>query len=335
MRTANDNSDWLVCEQTRLAAAQLGLFLRKAVTAEDMQIRVMALDLIERGGKRLRPSLLFLAATYGEFVQEPLMRAAAALELVHIASLHHDDVMDRAPMRRNGASVNARWGNALAALAGTYLFARASALLASLGDIPNQMASQASVELCAGQLQEVENAYNLELTEAGHLNMLVRKTATLFELPCRLGAHLSGASAPHAEALAIYGRHLGLAFQLTDDVLDLNGKASQLGKATGVDLREGVYSLPVLRAVRQQDAGGQRLRELLGQAWLAEEDAQTALQLVRESAGVASTLAVAREHAQHAREALATLPEGPARYSLCRLAEYVVTRDVQETADPD
>jgi heptaprenyl diphosphate synthase len=147
VRTANDNSDWLVCEQTRLAAAQLGLFLRKAVTAEDVQIRVMALDLIERGGKRLRPSLLFLAATYGEFVQDPLMRAAAALELVHIASLYHDDVMDRAPMRRNGASVNARWGNALAALAGTYLFARASALLASLGDIPNQMASQASVEL--------------------------------------------------------------------------------------------------------------------------------------------------------------------------------------------
>ncbi len=175
-------------------------------------------------------------------------------------------------------------------------------------------------------MRELRNAYKLDLTEAEHLEILTQKIATLFELPCRLGAHLSGASAPHAEALATYGRHLGLAFQLTDDVLDLTGKASQLGKATGVDLREGVYSLPVLRAVRQQDAGGQRLRELLGQAWLAEEDAQTALQLVRESAGVASTLAVAREYAQRAREALATLPEGPARYSLCRLAEYAITR---------
>jgi len=322
---SDDHWDWLVCGRTRSALAGLDAIFLEAVQPEDLQLRVMALQVLERGGKRLRPALLFLAAAFGRPDPDGLPRAAAALELVHVASLYHDDVMDRAPLRRGGVSVNAKWGNAPAAAAGTYLFARASALLAALGDTANHLASQASVELCSGQLQEVENAYNVDLSEASHLEILARKTATLFELPCRLGTHLSGAPKERAEPLAAYGRYLGLAFQLADDALDLAGETDQVGKATGADLRAGVYSLPVLLALRSGDETAQRLRALLEQVRLGEDDVQTALRLVRQT-GLAPALAVAREQAERARLELAALPDGPARESLRRLAGHAVER---------
>ncbi len=319
-------ADWLVCERTAAALERLEEVLRGAARAEDLQLRVIALELVERGGKRLRPALLLLSAMQGDFREAVLLPAAAALEMVHVASLYHDDVMDRAPLRRRGASVNARWGNTLASLGGTYLFARASALLASLGETANRLASQAFVELCAGQLQEIENAYNLELSEDEHLEILTRKTGTLFALPCRLGAHLSAAPLPVADVLADYGRHLGLAFQLADDALDIVGRPGQTGKAAGTDLREGVYGLSVLRALRRTDGVGERMRQLLGQVSLAEEDVQEVLALVRASGGVDAAIETAREHAVRAGAALTTLPEGPGRRSLERLAEYAVAR---------
>jgi heptaprenyl diphosphate synthase len=320
-----DHRDWLVCERTRRALADLDRIFLATVQPEDLQLRVMALQVLERGGKRLRPALLFLAASFGQPDTARLLEAAAALELVHVASLYHDDVMDRAPRRRGGASVNAEWGNAPAAAAGTYLFARASSLFAALGDAANHLASRTSVELCSGQLQEVENAYNLDLTDAAHLQILARKTASLFELPSRLGAQLSGAPAEVAEALAAYGRYLGLAFQLADDALDLAGEAAQVGKATGADLRTGIYSLPVLLALRSADGTGERLRALLEQVRLDEDDVQTALRLVRK-AGLAPALELAQAQAGQARRELSALPDGPARESLWRLAGHAVAR---------
>jgi heptaprenyl diphosphate synthase len=320
-----DRWDWLVCGRTRAALERLDAVLLEAIQPEDLQLRVMALAVVKRGGKRLRPALALLAAAFGEADPRRLLQAAAALELVHVASLYHDDVMDRAPLRRGEASVNARWGNAPAAAAGTYLFARATALLAGLGDGANHLASRASVELCSGQLQEVENAYNLELSETVHLAILRRKTATLFELPCRLGALLSGLSAQRAESLAAYGRFLGLAFQLADDALDLTAESDQVGKATGADLRAGIYSLPVLLTLRSAGTAGPRLAALLEQVRLGEGEIQTALRLVRET-GLAPALATARVQAERARGELAELPAGPARESLWRLAGHAVER---------
>jgi heptaprenyl diphosphate synthase len=320
-----DANGWLVCSQTRSALAKLDGVLRKAIETEDVHLRVMALHLIERGGKRLRPALLFLAASFGAADRDVLLRAAAALELIHVASLYHDDVMDRALLRRHAASANERWGNALATFAGTYLFARSSALLASVGHLPNELASRASVELCIGQLHEVEHAYNLDLDEQEHLEILTKKTATLFELPCRLGAHLSDASDVHTEALLRYGGRLGLAFQLVDDALDLSASTEQIGKAAGKDLREGVYSLPVLRALRRAP-GCELLRPILGQARLTDEDIDAALRIVQESGAVDETLALARQYAREAREAVHILPEGAATQSLDGLAEYALSR---------
>jgi heptaprenyl diphosphate synthase len=320
------NDDWLVCERTRSTAAQLDAALRAAVTTQELQLRVMALHLIERGGKRLRPVLLLLAASFGACPRDRLLRAAAALELIHIASLYHDDVMDRATVRRAGTSANARWGNSSATFAGTYLFARATSLLATLGNQVNRLASGAAVDLCSGQLLEVENAFNLEVTEDEQLKILARKTATLFELPCRIGAFLGGLTPTQAGALARYGRLLGMAFQLADDTLDLAGDTAEVGKDTGNDLRQGVYSLPMLRAVRGAGSIGKRLQDLLSQAQLSEEDMAAVLRLVRESGAIREGLAMARSFAAAARAALRRLPDGPHRHSLVRLTEFVAAR---------
>ena len=321
----SEEGDWLVCSRTKAALTELDAVLWDAVSADDLQLRVMALHVIERGGKRLRPALLLLSASFGDFDLSALLCAAAALELTHVASLYHDDVMDRAPLRRRGVTTNARWGNAPAAFAGTYLFSRATDLWGSLGQLPNELASRALVDLCTGQLLEVENAYNLDLSEADHLSTLERKTATLFELPCRMGSLLSGALPSHSEALSTYGRKLGLAFQLVDDALDLTAGVEQIGKAVGNDLREGVYSLPVLRAVRSPDVG-EELRSLLEQVQLGDDDLRSALRLVSESGTIDDVLSLAESYSVEAKEAVAPLPDGPAIRSLRRLAAFAVGR---------
>lgn len=298
--------------------------LEGAIDTEDPDLREMAQLLVLRGGKRIRPALVLTAACFGDVRREALIAAAAAMELMHVASLYHDDVMDRAPLRRGGVSANDMWGNARAALAGTYLFTRSSALLATLGDEVNRLSADVAERVCTGQLHEVENAFNLELTEGEHLEILTQKTAALLELPCRLGGILSGAPQTQVDALAGYGRHLGLAFQLADDALDLAGVSRRMGKATSTDLREGIYSLPVLRALGGPNAGP--LRELLGRARIQEKEIDAAVGLVRAGRGVEEVLQLARSHAGRAAAQLEELPVLPARQSLVELATYVVSR---------
>jgi len=320
-----EDRDWLLCPRTKGLLADLDPVLRSAIMPDDIQLRIMATHVVERGGKRLRPALLLLSASFGSGDRETLLRAAAAVELTHVATLYHDDVMDRAPMRRSGATTNSRWGNAAASFAGTYLFARATDLWASLGPLPNRLASLAAVELCTGQLHEVESAYNLDQEEAAHLKVLEQKTAPLFEMPCRIGGLLSGVREDWVDALTAYGRALGLAFQLADDALDLTGDAAQIGKAAANDLREGIYSLAVLRALRHQ-ATGERLRAVLGHVNLVTNDVQQALHLVAESGAIAEAQELAGIYAHRATAALTVLPDSAATESLRRIAAYAIER---------
>ena len=290
-------------------------------------MQVLALYLISQGGKRLRPALVFLGAGWGEWQTDRLRRAAAALELIHVASLYHDDVMDQATLRRSVMSANAKWGNSLAALGGTYLVARAIALLAGLGPAVNRLTSEASVRLATGQLLEVENAYNLDLTEAVHLEILRRKTASLFELPLRLGALLSGASREHIEALGAYGRNLGLAFQLVDDLLDWRGDVKSLGKETTTDIREGVFSLALLRGLQQESDIHEELRSLLGHAVLSDADIILVREIVHRAGLMASSFQTAESFARAAQNELTVLPRGPSRQSLHDLAEFTLLRN--------
>ncbi|MBC8088242.1 MAG: polyprenyl synthetase family protein [Phycisphaerae bacterium] len=295
------------------------------MTAEDAQLKVMALHLIRRGGKRLRPALLMLCGTYGESRDQQLLQAAAALELMHVASLYHDDIMDRAPMRRGGVSTNARWGSPQAAFAGTWLFARACELWASFGAVPNELTSRMAVDLCRGQLNEMEHAFDTDAHEATHLNIIALKTGSLFALPCRLGAVLGGCSDQVTDALTRYGVALGLAFQLADDLLDLTADTAQIGKLAGKDLREGIYSLAVLHALRSPHESP-ALRDLLDRVAMGDDEVQQALGLLRESGAVDYARQRATQHAEDARAALTTLPPGDARDSLHALTYLAVNR---------
>jgi heptaprenyl diphosphate synthase len=311
--------------RTAVALERMSGALPSVITTTDPGLRAVSLYLLARGSKRIRPALLFLAAEHGVFDESLLSPVAMALELIHTASLYHDDVMDRAAVRRGGPSANAEWGNQAATIAGIYLLGRANALLLATRPELVTTATEAAAELCIGQLQEVEHAYDLDLTEDQHLAIIARKTATLFELPCRLGAQLGGLATPKVTALASYGHHLGIAFQLADDALDLAGQQSHLGKDITNDLREGTYSLAVLHTLAHPEHGPP-LAAVLSRVHLDSADIDTAINLIRARGGIQHAMDTAHQHAAHARAALQALPAGPARTTLTRLTDYVVTR---------
>jgi heptaprenyl diphosphate synthase len=298
--------------------------LRNAADSSDSFAAEVAVHLIAVGGKRLRPALVFLTGQFGSADSRKLTRAAVATELLHVASLYHDDVMDRAATRRGVSSANSRWGNLLAASGGTLLFARAIRLLASLGEDVNRLGSTAAVRLCTGQLQEVENAYNVDIDEEDHLAILRKKTATLFELPCKLGALLASAPEETVRVLTQYAGALGLAFQLADDALDLSGDERVLGKPTWKDIREGVYSFPIICALRCNGKGD--LRNTLRKARLNDTDVRQVIDAVRESGAIETARARARQLAREAQQSLAAMEDTPVRQSLYRLADFAAAR---------
>lgn len=299
--------------------------LLASLALRDLQAREMALHLAAAGGKRLRPALLLLAM--GE--ARPSGRAAragAAVELIHLASLYHDDIMDRAARRRGVGSVNARWGNAPAAAIGTLMLARATTLLAGLGRAALALGSRQVARLCAGQLREAENAYNLDLPVLEHLAIVRDKTGALFELAGALGALLAGRPEVEAAAISAYCAELGLAFQLRDDLMDLEGDPVAMGKATSTDIREGVYALPVLLTLAQGGRPGATLRRLLKHRLLPDAALSEVPRLLRASGALAQAADLARHHAALARQALDSLPPGATRDALHGLADQAVAR---------
>ena len=305
-------------------AARLDDSIYTAVTAQDAALGHIAGELLRRGGKRLRPRLLFLSATLGEASETLLVHAAAAIELMHLGSLLHDDVMDCAATRRGAPSANSLWGNAYAATSGTHVLACAMAELALLPRDAVSDVTEAAFTVCSGQLRETEHAYNTALSTDEHLEIIRMKTATLFGLPCRLGARLAGCQPTHINALSCLGQDLGIAFQLTDDLLDLIGDSASLGKPTGVDLCAGVYSYSVLLALQQSRDG--RLAALLRHENLTSCEATEAAALVRRSGAVESTRELVHTYARRAAATLAGLPQFPGWVALADITSDVVNR---------
>lgn len=231
--------------------------LRAVATTPDVGLSELALHGIEAGGKRLRPMLVIcsaIAAGGREAVSERVIDAAAAVELLHLASLYHDDVLDSAPLRRGRPSANALWGNHAAVLGGDVLLAHAYRVAADLGGPELRRFAHTLAALCGGQIAESAAQFDVA-RDLAHYDASIRgKTAALLATSCWLGASAAGAAAPSADALACFGTELGVAFQIVDDVLDLYGHGLQIGKPAGSDLREGVFTLPVLMAL-QHDPG--------------------------------------------------------------------------------
>jgi heptaprenyl diphosphate synthase len=305
--------------------------LRAAASSEFGFVTETARHLMAAGGKRFRPLLALLAAHFGDPESPGVVESAVVVELTHLATLYHDDVMDEATARRGAASANSRWGNTVAILTGDFLFARASDVLADLGPDAVRIQARTFARLVTGQIRETAGPPPGEDPIDHHLLVLAQKTGSLIATSALFGATFASVPAEQAEALHRYGETVGVAFQLSDDLLDITADRTESGKVPGTDLREGIPTLPVLFALRAADSPGadgpeaERLRELLSGP-VPEESMAEALALMRASPAVDAARAVLRSYADRARGLLATLPDAPARAALEALADFVVSR---------
>jgi len=238
--------------------------LRSVVDHEDPFIAQASMHLSQAGGKRFRPMLTLLAAELGNGISDDVVTAATGVELTHLASLYHDDVMDEADLRRGVVSANAQYGNSDAILVGDLLFGKASELVAALGPEAVKIQAQTFVRLCAGQIRDTRPAPEGVDPIDYYLGVLADKTGVLIATAARYGAMFSGCPPETVDIMSRYGERLGIAFQLADDLLDISSASGDSGKEPGTDLREGVATLPVLLVLQSKDPADDRLKELLG-----------------------------------------------------------------------
>jgi heptaprenyl diphosphate synthase len=278
-----------------------------------------ALHLIRAGGKRVRPALVLLSASAGRTGLRSTDLSAAALELVHIATLYHDDVIDETETRRGVPTVHARWGIEVAVLAGDYLFARGCALGADAGgEVPGILARAIGL-VCEGQIMETAAVNDASRSVDHYLAVIERKTAALFEAACELGAATSAVGGDDRNALVEYGRNLGFAFQIVDDVLDLVGDPKNTGKKPGSDLREGVLTLPVLFSAQRDGGLASRLAD-------GARDLSELLPAIIGGGGVAAAMDAARTHSERAEVALKRFEPAPWVASLRSLLDGVLAQ---------
>jgi heptaprenyl diphosphate synthase len=281
--------------------------LTDSVVFGDAYLDAVTTHLIRAGGKRLRPLLAIAAATSGERpATTNELLGAVSLELMHLASLYHDDVMDEAVIRRSVESVNARYGNLTAIVAGDYLMARSAGLAADLGADTASLMASTLAWLTRGQVSEVRTLYSLQRSGDDYFEAIEGKTAALMSSSCRMGAMTAGLGSAETEALSEFGRSFGMVYQLRDDVLDLIAVDNELKKPAGQDLAEGIYNLPTLYALADEQSGDE-LRSLLGEP-LDDEGRERARKLVVASDGVDRSIAAATVYFERADASLATLP---------------------------
>jgi heptaprenyl diphosphate synthase len=317
-----------LADRLRSGLDDVEIALRKAVTSDYPFVTETSSHLVNAGGKRFRPLLALVAAQYGDPDASGNVPGAVVAELTHLATLYHDDVMDEAALRRGAPSANARWDNTVAILTGDFLFARAADIAADLGTDIVRLQARTFERLCTGQIRETVGPMDGEDAVAHHLDVLAGKTGSLIAAAGRRGAMTSGAPESVAVAISAYGEKFGVAFQLSDDLLDIASESSESGKTPGTDLREGIRTLPVLLALRSTAPEGARLRELLAEPLVDDDLHAEALGLLRESPAMAEARAELLRWTDAARAELASLPPGPSTDALAQLCDVVVDRSV-------
>ena len=300
--------------------------LAEAVGSEHAFIREAAGHLMSAGGKRFRPMLALLAAQLGDPEAPGVTESAVVCELTHLATLYHDDVMDEAAVRRGAPSANSRWTNSIAILTGDLLFARASDLLADLGPEAVRIQAQTFERLVTGQIRETVGAEVGVDPIAHYLDVLADKTGSLVATSARFGASFAGLDGSLVRELTAFGEEVGVAFQLSDDLLDIVSQGGTSGKSPGTDLREGIATLPALFALAGDDPAEARLRELVVRPVTDDGEHAEALELLRSSAALERANEVLAQYADLARARLAGVPGGDVRDALSALCDYVVTR---------
>lgn len=322
-----DFGDPTFAQDVRDGVARVEELMDAELRGGDEVMTEAVVHLFEAGGKRFRPLFTVLSAQIGP---EPdawqVTVAGAVIELVHLATLYHDDVMDEAQMRRGAPSANARWSNNIAILAGDYLFATASRLVSQLGPDAVRVIAETFALLVTGQMRETKGVVEGRDAIDHYLKVVYEKTACLIAASGRFGGTFSGASEDQIERLARLGGIVGTAFQISDDIIDIDSDPDESGKLPGTDLREGVHTLPVLYALSGTGSDARRLRELLKGPVDDDAALTEALALLRDGDGIARAKTTVQQYAAQAAEELAGLPDVPGRRALASLVDYTVNR---------
>lgn len=322
-----DFGDAEFAQRVRDGVARIEQLMETELGRADELMAEAVQHLFLAGGKRFRPLFTVLSAALGP---EPdswqVTVAGAVIEMVHLATLYHDDVMDEALVRRGAASANARWSNNVAILAGDYLFATASRLVSRLGPEAVLVIADTFAQLVTGQMRETQGVVAGADEIDHYLKVVFEKTACLIAASGRFGATFSGADPKHVDGLGRLGAVVGTAFQISDDIIDIEGDPDESGKLPGTDLREGVHTLPVLYALRESGSAADRLRELLAGPMDDDAVVAEALSLLRASNGIPRAKEMVLGYVEKARVELAGLPDGPGRRALAALVDYTASR---------
>ena len=325
-RVAVPTADPSLEESLRQGLARVEAALHDAVKSDYPFITETSTHLVDAGGKRYRPMLVLLAAQLGYASAPGVVPAAVVVELTHLATLYHDDVMDQAALRRGASSANARWDNTVAILTGDFLFARASDILADLGPEAVRLQARTFERLVTGQIRETVGPAEGADPVEHYLSVLADKTGSLIATSARFGAMLAGCDHATVDVMTRFGERFGVAFQLSDDLLDVLSDSAESGKTPGTDLREGVPTLPVLMLRRDSRPEDARLLALLDSDLQDDADHAEALRLLRAHPAMAAAQGEVLRWAEAAREAITPLPAGPAREALEALCQQVVGR---------
>ena len=302
--------------------------LARSIRSDLPLLSETSLHLLQAGGKRIRPVFVLLAGRFGTNDPDKIIRVAVALELIHMASLVHDDVIDDAEIRRGRLTVRSRWDNRIAMYTGDYIYAKALTVIGGLEQPRiHQVLSGAMVQMCIGEIEQIRDFFNTGQSIRRYLRRIRRKTALLIAVSCLLGALAAEAPPAAAAALYRYGYNAGMAFQITDDLLDLLGSEAVTGKPPGSDLRQGNLTLPVLYALQESGIREPLLAEIGRLKDSGGSDVSAAIRLVRQSGGIRRSEALADRYVGKALAALERLPEGPAKEQLTEIARFIARRN--------
>lgn len=305
-------------------------FIQEQIDGFDRGLGKVAQEVLSSGGKRIRPMLVLVSGLAGDFDPHRLKKAAAALEFFHNATLVHDDIIDEARSRRGRSTVFSQFGEKLAALVGDFLFSQTSILLSSYGDVEVlNIMSETGVSLAVGELAQLRNLYQPNLDEKFYLKRARDKTASLFSSACKIGATICGASSSAIQLLGRYGESLGIAFQIFDDILDIEGKTEITGKPVGSDIRDGIVTLPLIYALKELESkleARDRIMDIFGKRYSSEAEVGKAIGIIRQTGALARAKEAAFELVQEAKEIIHNFQDQELRLNLESIGEFVVNR---------
>lgn len=301
--------------------------INQTIHARHPVLRDASVQLLQAGGKRLRPVFVLLSGKFGRYEIERMKTVAVSLELIHMASLVHDDVIDEAELRRGEPTVKAKWDNRVAMYTGDYIFARSVENLATLENLEaHQVLSNTMVELCLGEVKQIQDKYRWNQNVRNYLKRVKRKTALLISSSCQLGAIAAGLSGKEEKALARYGYYIGMSYQIIDDILDFTSTEAALGKPAGGDLRQGNVTLPVLYALKDPGFADMVKKTFHEDANINDIDMQPLIERLKQTSAIEKSFHLSEQYLHKAHQCLEYLPDIKAKTSLAQIAKYIGKR---------